>query len=86
MDFLFSLLNLHLFTAQIIVEKLKTGVVRGDDADSFEVGLNLNSNLGTLDAIFASLSMILVSEVSNSAVIFFYSATIFFYPCCFPLQ
>ncbi|KAF3626504.1 GDT1-like protein 3 [Capsicum annuum] len=55
--------------SKIIVEKLKTGVVRGDDADSFEVGLNLNSNLGTLDAIFASLSMILVSEIGDETFI-----------------
>lgn len=77
--FLISLLTLHLFTGQIIVEKLKTGVVRSDDPDSIDVGLGLDSNLGTLDAFFASLSMILVSEVSNSA-------TVFFYYCCFSLQ
>ncbi|PHT64977.1 GDT1-like protein 3 [Capsicum annuum] len=55
--------------SKIIVEKLKTGVVRGDDPDSFEVGLNLDSNLGTLDAIFASLSMILVSEIGDETFI-----------------
>lgn len=65
MDFLFGLLSLHFFTAQIIVEKIKTGVVRGDDPDSFDVALNVDSGLGALDALFASLSMILVSEVSN---------------------
>ncbi|KAM3283101.1 GDT1-like protein 4 [Capsicum chacoense] len=55
--------------SKIIVEKLKTGVVRGDDPDSFEVGLNLDSNLGTLDALFASLSMILVSEIGDETFI-----------------
>lgn len=70
---------LHLFTGQIIVEKLKSGVVRDDDPDSVDLGLDLDSNLGTLDAFFASLSMILVSEVSNYA-------SLFFYYCCISLQ
>ncbi|CAN4126700.1 unnamed protein product [Withania somnifera] len=55
--------------SKIIVEKLKTGVVRGDDPDSIDVRLDVDSNLGALDAIFASLSMILVSEIGDETFI-----------------
>ncbi|MCD7469446.1 hypothetical protein HAX54_008497 [Datura stramonium] len=55
--------------SKIIVEKIKTGVVRGDDPDSIDVGLDVDSNLGTLDALFASLSMILVSEIGDETFI-----------------
>ncbi|KAG5574648.1 hypothetical protein H5410_054782 [Solanum commersonii] len=48
--------------SKIIVEKIKTAAVRGDDPDSIDFVLDVDSNLGTLDALFASLSMILVSE------------------------
>ncbi|XP_009611381.1 GDT1-like protein 3 [Nicotiana tabacum] len=55
--------------SKIIVEKLKSGVVRDDDPDSVDLGLDLDSNLGTLDAFFASLSMILVSEIGDETFI-----------------
>lgn len=61
------------FAGQIIVEKLKTGVIRGDnDPDFVDVALDLDSGLGIFDAFFASFSMILVSEVSGSTFMFFY--------------
>jgi ABC-type phosphate transport system permease subunit len=51
-------------------------VVRnGDDAKSAGNGLKLESGLGIFDAFFASLSMILVSEViglSLSTAVFFW--------------
>ncbi|WMV53353.1 hypothetical protein MTR67_046738 [Solanum verrucosum] len=53
----------------IIVEKIKTGAVRGDDPDSIDFVLDVDSNLGTLDALFASLSMILVSEIGDETFI-----------------
>jgi hypothetical protein len=34
-----------------------------NDVDSLDLGVNLDSGLGILDAFFASFSMILVSEV-----------------------
>ncbi|XP_025883966.1 GDT1-like protein 3 [Solanum lycopersicum] len=55
--------------SKIIVEKIKTGAVRGDDPDSIDFGLDVDSNLGTLDALFASLSMILVSEIGDETFI-----------------
>ncbi|KAH0711456.1 hypothetical protein KY289_007415 [Solanum tuberosum] len=55
--------------SKIIVEKIKTGAVRGDDPDSIDFVLDVDSNLGTLDALFASLSMILVSEIGDETFI-----------------
>uniref|UniRef100_K4CS15 GDT1 family protein n=1 Tax=Solanum lycopersicum TaxID=4081 RepID=K4CS15_SOLLC len=55
--------------SKIIVEKIKTGAVRGDDPVSIDFGLDVDSNLGTLDALFASLSMILVSEIDDETFI-----------------
>lgn len=46
---------------QVVVETLKKNVI-GDNIDPKAV-LNLDSGLGVVDAFFASLSMILVSEV-----------------------
>lgn len=48
---------------QIVLEHL------GEDADSIHLGINLDSGLGVFDAFFASLCMILVSEVCFPAVI-----------------
>lgn len=42
---------------QIVLEHL------GKDAHSIHLGINLDSGLGVFDAFFASLCMILVSEV-----------------------
>ena len=43
--------------------------MRGDDPVSIDFGLDVDSNLGTLDALFASLSMILVSEIDDETFI-----------------
>lgn len=49
----------------MLVDKIKTAVVKGEkDLDSVNLGVDLDSGLGVFDAFFASLSMILVSEVS----------------------
>lgn len=49
----------------MLVDKIRTAVVKGEkDLDSVNLGVDLDSGLGVFDAFFASLSMILVSEVS----------------------
>ncbi|KAJ8528513.1 hypothetical protein K7X08_022205 [Anisodus acutangulus] len=56
--------------SKIIVEKLKTGVVRGDnDLDFVDVALDLDSGHEIFDAFFASFSMILVSEIGDETFI-----------------
>lgn len=56
------------FGGQIIVDKLKTGVLQEEnDPDSVGLGLDLDTGLGVFDAFIASLSMIIVSEVSGFA-------------------
>ena len=47
------------FLLQIVLEHL------GQDAHSIHLGINLDSGLGVFDAFFASLCMILVSEVCS---------------------
>jgi len=47
------------FVMQIVLEHL------GEDAHSIHLGINLDSGLGVFDAFFASLCMILVSEVCS---------------------
>lgn len=51
------------------MEKIKTGVNNNNDPDSF--GLDLDSGLGVFDGFFASLSMILVSEVSRLSLMIY---------------
>lgn len=53
---------------QIFVDKIKHGVVKIKDPDSVNLGVDLGSGLGVFDAFFASLSMILVSEVSKYSI------------------
>lgn len=54
-------LNTYICFGQVVVQQLKKNVI-GDKIDPKAV-LNLDSGLGVFDAFFASLSMILVSEV-----------------------
>lgn len=53
--------------SKVVVEKIKSNVI-GDKIDPKAV-LNLDSGLGILDAFFASLSMILVSEIGDETFI-----------------
>ena len=54
------------FWAQIVLEDLEVETT-GDkkDPDSISLDLSLDSGLGVFDAFFASLSMIIVSEVRS---------------------
>ncbi|KAI5648948.1 hypothetical protein M9H77_34953 [Catharanthus roseus] len=56
--------------SKIFMDKIKTGIVK-DDTDSEVVGLavELESGLGIFDAFFASLSMIIVSEIGDETFI-----------------
>lgn len=49
--------------SKIVLEHL------GKDADSIHLGINLDSGLGVFDAFFASLCMILVSEIGDETFI-----------------
>ncbi|CAO2837525.1 unnamed protein product [Amaranthus hypochondriacus] len=49
--------------SKIVLEHL------GEDADSIHLGINLDSGLGVFDAFFASLCMILVSEMGDETFI-----------------
>lgn len=52
------------------MDKIKTGVTQKDtDPDSLDLGVDLDTGLGVVDAFFASFSMILVTEVSQSSSI-----------------
>lgn len=53
--------------SKVVVDRLKNNVI-GDKIDPKAV-LNLDSGLGVLDAFFASLSMILVSEIGDETFI-----------------
>lgn len=54
----------YISVVQVVVDTLKNNVIGGDKIDPKAVAvLNLDSGLGVFDAFFASLSMILVSEV-----------------------
>ncbi|KAJ9546036.1 hypothetical protein OSB04_025743 [Centaurea solstitialis] len=53
--------------SKVVVQKLKDNVI-GDGIDPKAV-LNLDSGLGVVDAFFASLSMILVSEIGDETFI-----------------
>lgn len=56
--------------SKILVDNLKTGETHGEnDPDSISLALNLDSGLGIFDALFASLSMILVSEIGDETFI-----------------
>ncbi|CAI9772368.1 unnamed protein product [Fraxinus pennsylvanica] len=56
--------------SKIFVDKIKTGIVRDEkNPDSINVGVGLDSGLGIFDAIFASFSMILVSEIGDETFI-----------------
>ncbi|KAI7725117.1 hypothetical protein M8C21_005149 [Ambrosia artemisiifolia] len=61
--------NRHFFALyrEVVVEKLKNNVI-GDKIDPKAV-LSLDSGLGVFDAFFASLSMILVSEIGDETFI-----------------
>lgn len=54
--------------------KIKTTIIETEDPDSVDVGIEVNSGLGVLDAFFASLSMIIVSEVSLAFLSYHYIA------------
>ncbi|CAH1430094.1 unnamed protein product [Lactuca virosa] len=56
--------------SKVVVDRLKNNVIGGDKIDPKAVGvLNLDSGLGVFDAFFASLSMILVSEIGDETFI-----------------
>ncbi|GFP90053.1 gdt1-like protein 3 [Phtheirospermum japonicum] len=56
--------------SKILMDKIKTGVAKDDqDFDSINLGVDLDSGLGVFDAFFASLSMILVSEIGDETFI-----------------
>ncbi|KAK6136395.1 hypothetical protein DH2020_029885 [Rehmannia glutinosa] len=56
--------------SKIFVDKIKTGIVKEKkDIDSVNLGVDLDSGLGVFDAFFASLSMILVSEIGDETFI-----------------
>ncbi|KVI04484.1 hypothetical protein Ccrd_017196 [Cynara cardunculus var. scolymus] len=61
------ILNLRMWNLMVVVAKLKNNVI-GDKIDPKAV-LNLDSGLGVFDAFFASLSMILVSEIGDETFI-----------------
>ncbi|KAL8051987.1 hypothetical protein ABFX02_06G182800 [Erythranthe guttata] len=55
---------------KILVDKIKSGVVKEEnDLDSVNLLVDLDSGLGVFDAFFASLSMILVSEIGDETFI-----------------
>ncbi|KAL7615707.1 hypothetical protein Lser_V15G03417 [Lactuca serriola] len=58
---------LYMFLFLVVVERIKNNVI-GDKIDPKAV-LNLDPGLGVLDAFFASLSMILVSEIGDETFI-----------------
>ncbi|XP_052625663.1 GDT1-like protein 3 [Lactuca sativa] len=60
-------LNACIYLKQVVVERIKNNVI-GDKIDPKAV-LNLDPGLGVLDAFFASLSMILVSEIGDETFI-----------------
>ncbi|XP_073293428.1 GDT1-like protein 3 isoform X1 [Primulina huaijiensis] len=56
--------------SKIFVDKIKTGIARNvKDPDSVNLGVALDSGLGLSDAFFASLSMIIVSEIGDETFI-----------------
>uniref|UniRef100_A0A5B6ZZT1 GDT1 family protein n=1 Tax=Davidia involucrata TaxID=16924 RepID=A0A5B6ZZT1_DAVIN len=56
--------------SKIILEKLKSDVIYDEnDPKSVGLALNLDSGLGIFDAFFASLSMIIVSEIGDETFI-----------------
>lgn len=56
--------------SKILIDKLKTGETQGEnDPDSISLALNMDAGLGIFDALFASLSMILVSEIGDETFI-----------------
>ncbi|KAL2249164.1 GDT1-like protein 3 [Sesamum indicum] len=56
--------------SKIFGEKIKTGIAKEEkDLDLVDLGVNLDSGLGVFDAFFASLSMILVSEIGDETFI-----------------
>ncbi|KAK4436116.1 GDT1-like protein 3 [Sesamum alatum] len=56
--------------SKIFADKIKTGVAKEEkDLDLVDLGVNLDSGLGVFDAFFASLSMILVSEIGDETFI-----------------
>ncbi|KAI3470345.1 hypothetical protein Pfo_027008 [Paulownia fortunei] len=56
--------------SKIFVDKIKTGVVKEEkDPDSVNLSVDLDSGLGVVDAFFASLSMIIVSEIGDETFI-----------------
>ncbi|KAL2482238.1 GDT1-like protein 3 [Forsythia ovata] len=56
--------------SKIFVDKIKTGIsIDENDPDSVNLGVELDSGLGVFDAFFASLSMILVSEIGDETFI-----------------
>ncbi|KAL3520536.1 hypothetical protein ACH5RR_018685 [Cinchona calisaya] len=56
--------------SKIFVDKLKTGITRDEnDSGSIGIGVELDSGLGIFDALFASFSMILVSEIGDETFI-----------------
>ncbi|KAL3653917.1 hypothetical protein CASFOL_003598 [Castilleja foliolosa] len=56
--------------SKIFVEKIKTGLIsERKDPDSLNLGVELDSGLGVLDAFFASFSMILVTEIGDETFI-----------------
>ncbi|KAI3459148.1 hypothetical protein Pfo_015811 [Paulownia fortunei] len=56
--------------SKIFVDKIKTGIVKEKKyPDSVNLGVELDSGLGVFDAFFASLSMILVSEIGDETFI-----------------
>ncbi|KAK4487956.1 hypothetical protein RD792_003694 [Penstemon davidsonii] len=56
--------------SKIFVDKIKSGIVKEDkDPDSLNLAINLDTGLGVFDAFFASLSMILVSEIGDETFI-----------------
>ena len=63
----------QIFWAQIVLQELDADTA-GDkkDLDSIGLGLSLDSGLGVFDAFFASLSMIIVSEVCSYFIVLFF--------------
>ncbi|CAI9787150.1 unnamed protein product [Fraxinus pennsylvanica] len=56
--------------SKIFVDKIKTGIAVDEiDPDSINLGVKLDSGLGVFDALFASFSMILVSEIGDETFI-----------------
>ncbi|KAL7582580.1 hypothetical protein Lser_V15G44370 [Lactuca serriola] len=67
-NFYKAVLYMFLFLVEgVVVERIKNNVI-GDKIDPKAV-LNLDPGLGVLDAFFASLSMILVSEIGDETFI-----------------